>query len=112
MLLGVINGVLVTRFKINALIATLATLSIYRGGLQLVSGAGVTNIGNGYTVFGQTQILGIYSPFWFMAVIVAALRASWSAAPAISARPTTSAAMPGRRSCRASTSTGRCSASS
>jgi ribose transport system permease protein len=69
-LLGVINGVLVTRFRINALIATLATLSIYRGGLQLVSGAGVTNIGNGYTVFGQTQILGIYSPFWFMAIIV------------------------------------------
>jgi len=69
-LLGVINGTLVTRFKINALIATLATLSIYRGGLQLVSGAGVTNIGNGYTIFGQTQILGIYSPFWFMAVIV------------------------------------------
>jgi ribose/xylose/arabinose/galactoside ABC-type transport system permease subunit len=70
LLLGVVNGVLVARFKINALIATLATASIYRGGLQLVSGAGVTNIGNGYTVFGQTQILGIYSPFWFMAVIV------------------------------------------
>ena len=64
-LLGIINGTLVTRFKINALIATLATLSIYRGGLQLVSGAGVTNIGNGYTIFGQTPILGIYSPFWF-----------------------------------------------
>jgi ribose transport system permease protein len=69
-LLGVINGTLVTKFKINALIATLATLSIYRGGLQLVSGAGVTNIGHGYTVFGQTKILGIYSPFWFMAIIV------------------------------------------
>jgi ribose transport system permease protein len=68
--LGAVNGVLVTRFRINALIATLATLSIYRGGLQLVSGAGVTNIGHGYTIFGQTDILGIYSPFWFMAVIV------------------------------------------
>ena len=65
-----INGFLVTRFKINALIATLATLSVYRGGLQLVSGAGVTNIGNNFTVFGQTQILGIYSPFWFMVVIL------------------------------------------
>jgi ribose/xylose/arabinose/galactoside ABC-type transport system permease subunit len=31
LLLGVVNGVLVTKFKINALIATLATLSIYRG---------------------------------------------------------------------------------
>ena len=69
-LLGALNGVLVTKFRINALIATLATLSIYRGLLQLVSGAGVTNIGHGFTVFGQTQILGIYSPFWFMAVIV------------------------------------------
>ena len=74
MLLGVVNGVIVTRFRINALIATLATLSIYRGGLQLVSAAGVTNIGNGYTVFGQTRSSGIHSPFWFMAVIVAALR--------------------------------------
>lgn len=70
LLLGVFNGILVTKFKINALIATLATLSIYRGLLQLVSGAGVTNIGNGFTVFGQTKIMGIYSPFWFMAVIV------------------------------------------
>jgi ribose transport system permease protein len=69
-LLGALNGVLVTKFRINALIATLATLSIYRGLLQLVSGAGVTNIGHGFTVFGQTNILGIYSPFWFMAVIV------------------------------------------
>ena len=69
-LLGVVNGIIVTRFKINALIATLATVSIYRGFLQLVSGAGVTNIGNGYTVFGQTEIAGIYSSFWFMAVIV------------------------------------------
>jgi ribose/xylose/arabinose/galactoside ABC-type transport system permease subunit len=69
-LLGAINGLLVTRFRINALIATLATASIYRGGLQLVSGAGVTNIGNNFTVFGQTRILGVYSPFWFMAVIV------------------------------------------
>jgi len=69
-LLGVFNGVLVTRFQINALIATLGTASIFRGALQLVSGAGVINIGHGYEVFGQTQILGIYSPFWFMAVIV------------------------------------------
>ena len=70
LLLGAVNGTLVTKFKINALIATLATASVYRGALQLVSGAGVINIGHDYTVFGQTQVLGIYSPFWFMAVIV------------------------------------------
>jgi len=71
-LLGALNGLLVTRLRINALIATLATLSIFRGALQLISAAGVTNIGNGFTVFGQTRFLGIYSPFWFMVVIVAA----------------------------------------
>ncbi|MEQ1769881.1 MAG: ABC transporter permease [Devosia sp.] len=70
-LLGALNGILVTRFRINALIATLATVSIFRGGLQLISGSGVSNIGNGFQVFGQTQILGIYSPFWFMVVIAA-----------------------------------------
>jgi len=70
MALGAINGLLVTAFNINALIATLATVSIFRGGLQLISGSGVSNIGQGYTVFGQTQIWGIYSPFWFMAAIV------------------------------------------
>jgi ribose transport system permease protein len=74
-LLGTLNGFLVTKLRINALIATLATVSIYRGALQLVSGAGVINIGHDYGVFGQTK-LGIpgvfdpYSPFWFMAVIV------------------------------------------
>jgi ribose transport system permease protein len=74
-LLGILNGFLVTKLRINALIATLATVSIFRGALQLVSGAGVINIGHGYQVFGQTKI-GIpglfepYSPFWVMAAIV------------------------------------------
>jgi ribose transport system permease protein len=70
MVLGSINGFLVTKFRINALIATLATVSIYRGAMQIVSPAGVSNIGNGYEAFGQTQIAGIYSPFWFMAATV------------------------------------------
>lgn len=70
-LLGALNGIIVARFKINALIATLATVSIFRGGLQLISGSGVSNIGNGYQVFGQTQFLGLFSPVYFMIVIVA-----------------------------------------
>ena len=112
MLLGAVNGLLVTRFRINALIATLATLSIYRGGLQLVSGAGVTNIGNGFTVFGQTQILGIYSPFWFMAVIVVALRLPGRPHPLLPAGLLHRRQPARREALRASTSTGRSSASS
>lgn len=70
--LGAVNGTLVTLFRINALIATLATLSIFRGALQLVAGSGVSNIGNGYNDIGQARILGLYAPFWFMAAIVLA----------------------------------------
>jgi hypothetical protein len=44
-LLGAINGFIVTRIRINAPIATLATMAIYRGITQLVSGTGITPIG-------------------------------------------------------------------
>ena len=110
MLLGVLNGILVTRFKINALIATLGHARRSTAAPSSSSPApGVTNIGNGYTVFGQTQILGIYSPFWFMAVIVLRVRLPCGPHALLPRRPTTSAATRGRRSCRASTSTARCS---
>lgn len=67
---GVINGVIVTRLHINALIATLATLGIFRGLSQLVSGTGVTTIGHGYAVLGQSSFLGVQYPFWIMFALV------------------------------------------
>ena len=67
---GVINGMIVTRLGINALIATLATMTIYRGLTYLTAGTGVTPIGDDFKVYGQTVFLGIQTPFWVMLAIV------------------------------------------
>ena len=65
-LCGGLNGLIVTRMHINALIATLATMSIFRGMTQLVSGTGVSPISADFARLGQATILGIETPFWWM----------------------------------------------
>ncbi|MGH2945555.1 MAG: ABC transporter permease [Solirubrobacteraceae bacterium] len=70
---GLFNGLLVTRLGINALITTLATLGIFRGLSQLLESSGVAPIGDGYAKVGQTELLGIQTPFWVMLVLVAVL---------------------------------------
>ena len=76
--LGAINGFIVTRIRINALIATLATMAIYRGVTQLVSGTGITPIGAAFKAYGQTVVLGLQMPFWVMLAVVVA--SGWAVA--------------------------------
>jgi ribose transport system permease protein len=68
---GLVNGLIVTRLGINALIATLATLSIYRGLTYVTAGTGVTPIGNEFKLYGQAVFLGVQTPFWVMLLVVA-----------------------------------------
>jgi ribose transport system permease protein len=70
--LGALNGFIVTRIRINALIATLATMAIYRGITQLLSGTGITPIGDDFATYGQSVFLGLQTPFWVMLFIVIA----------------------------------------
>lgn len=70
-LAGLVNGAIVTRLGINALIATLATMTIYRGLTYLTAGTGVTPIGDDFKAYGQTVVFGLQTPFWVMLVIVA-----------------------------------------
>lgn len=69
---GLVNGVIVTRIGINALIATLATLSIYRSLTYVTAGTGVTPISDAFAAYGRAAdpILRIQSPFWVMLAIV------------------------------------------
>lgn len=67
---GLFNGIIVTKLRINALIATLATMGIFRGITQLVSGTGVSPIDQEFARLGQTVVLGLQSPFWIMLLIV------------------------------------------
>lgn len=69
-LCGVVNGFIITRLGINALITTLAMQFILRGATQLVAPSGVANLPPTYRLFGQTLFLGLQSPFWIMIVVV------------------------------------------
>lgn len=71
-LAGLVNGLIVTRLGINALIATLATMTIYRGLTYLTAGTGVTPIGDGFKAYGQSVLFGIQMPFWVMLAVVVA----------------------------------------
>ncbi len=74
---GLVNGLIVTRIGINALIATLGTLTIYRSLTYVTAGTGVTPISDAFAAYGRAAdpILRIQSPFWVMLAIV--LVGSW-----------------------------------
>ena len=65
---GVLNGFLVVKVGVNAVIATLGTLYVARGaGLLLTGGVTVERIGPGYNFIGAGFIQGIPTPIWVMA---------------------------------------------
>lgn len=67
---GLINGVVIAKFQINALITTLATMQIVRG-LALISSDGRA-VGINDPSFYQlalSKLLGIPTPIWVMAVL-------------------------------------------
>jgi ribose transport system permease protein len=63
---GFLNGQLVARARVNALITTLGTLGIYQGIAILVGGPGVTDLPAGFVVLGQTEWLHLQLPVWLM----------------------------------------------
>lgn len=71
--IGLLNGFIVTKIKVNAMITTLATQYILRGVTQIISPSGVANLPDNFKPFGQTMILGLQSPFWIMIIVVVIL---------------------------------------
>ncbi|MEM9833501.1 MAG: ABC transporter permease [Bacteroidota bacterium] len=69
--IGLVNGLLVAKVGINPLIQTLAMMGIVRGLALMIAGAGIQNLPADFNAIGQTKILGIQSPVWFMLIIVA-----------------------------------------
>lgn len=72
-LAGLVNGLIVTRLGINALIATLGTMAIFRGLTYVTAGTGVTPISDPFKAVGQTVILGLQSPFWALVAVAGAM---------------------------------------
>lgn len=65
-MLGFINGVLITRISVPALIITLGTMNIFRGITMVVTrGIYITPIPKAYTIIGRG-----YIPFFFLLIVI------------------------------------------
>ena len=68
LLIGVMNGFIVTKMKINPLIATLATMGIVRGLTVVIGGVGV-RLPDSIKVLGQSDFFGLRIPIWIFFII-------------------------------------------
>ncbi len=69
--IGYINGYLIAYKGINPMIQTLAMMGIVRGAALMLSGSGVQNLPYWFNAIGQSKLLGIQMPIWYMLVTVA-----------------------------------------
>jgi rhamnose transport system permease protein len=71
-LAGLSNGLIITRFKVPPLIATLATLALYRGLAEGISQArSVRGYPEWFFFFGQGEFLGVPFQLWVLAIATA-----------------------------------------
>ena len=63
---GFLNGLIVAKVRVNALITTLGTMGIFQGVALLVGGPGITFLPESFTKFGQAEIGGIQAPVLLM----------------------------------------------
>ncbi len=69
-LIGWFNGYLIAYQGINPMIQTLAMMGIVRGGALMVSGSGIQNLPYWFDAIGQSKLLGIQMPIWYMLLTV------------------------------------------
>ena len=71
-LCGLFNGALVARLRIPPIIATMASMNIFRGiAIVVTKGDWITGFPKYFNTLGQGRICGIPIPFWIFAVITA-----------------------------------------
>jgi len=69
-LAGAINGLIITRFKVPPLIATLATLALYRGLAEGISQArSVRGYPDWFFTLGQGEVLGVPTQLWIFGLL-------------------------------------------
>jgi ribose transport system permease protein len=70
MVFGFINGFVITKMKVNALIATLATAGIFRGFAIIIGGEGISGFPVIFNRLGQKVVLGLQAPVWYFLLVV------------------------------------------
>jgi rhamnose transport system permease protein len=69
---GILNGLIITRFRVPPLIATLATLALYRGLAEGISQArSVRGYPDWFFVLGQGEVLGVPTQLWILLLLTA-----------------------------------------
>ncbi|MER9674970.1 ABC transporter permease [Mesorhizobium sp. M0208] len=69
-LAGLANGIIITRFSVPPLIATLATLALYRGLAEGISQArSVRGFPEWFMTLGQGQLAGVPSQVWILGLV-------------------------------------------
>lgn len=72
--IGAVNGLLVTKARVNAVVATLGVGTILTGlAFGYTAGSPITQVPTEFTWITLARFLGIQNPIWFMAAIVALL---------------------------------------
>jgi len=66
---GFLNGFIVAKVRVNALITTLGTMGIFKGLALLIGGPGITFLPDPFTKFGQAELFGIQTPVWLLLVL-------------------------------------------
>ena len=70
-LVGVINGLIIAKVRVNPFITTLGMMQIARGVvLLLTAGYGIPNLPDEFNVLGQGMVMGFQFPIWVMLFIV------------------------------------------
>ncbi len=70
MIIGFVNGYLIAYQGINPMIQTLAMMGIVRGLALMVSGSGIQNLPYWFNVIGQSRLLGVQMPVWYMLLTI------------------------------------------
>lgn len=70
LVVGFFNGWLISRWRINPMIQTLAMMGIVRGFVLMLSGAGIQNFPYEFIYIGQSKLLKLQAPVWWMIAIV------------------------------------------
>jgi ribose transport system permease protein len=68
---GFLNGYIVARVRVNALITTLGTMGVFQGIALLIGGPGITFLPESFTKFGQSELFGVQAPVLLMVGLAA-----------------------------------------
>jgi len=71
---GAFNGILITKFSVNPIVATLGTMILYQGiSMAATGGQGITDFPKLYADFGTATLFSVPYVFWLFLIIALAL---------------------------------------